>query len=309
VRLIYKYILFLCVLLCGQTLFAQQNVVVRIQPDKRQILLGEQIAVTLEASAQQASNVQLVWFNIPDTINHLETVEKSSIDTNFKNGLMTMKQTFMLTGFDSGHWVFPAMALSYTDADGKMQTVNTDSIPVDVLPADVSKLNDYHDIKEIIEVPNADQLYIIIAIAALTLLSLIAVIYFLRKKLPQKVAIPSVIAGRNPFDWAMEEFGKLKKQKFNSDAEVKLAYSQLDEVYRTYVQEKFGVHALQQTSGELLQQLQQTKLVNEDIQQYASTVRLIDVVKFAKYLPGQESWVGNVEVIEAIVKRMEKAEL
>jgi hypothetical protein len=309
VRLIYKYILFLCVLLCGQTLFAQQNVVVRIQPDKRQILLGEQIAVTLEASAQQASNVQLVWFNIPDTINHLETVEKSSIDTNFKNGLMTMKQTFMLTGFDSGHWVFPAMALSYTDANGKMQTVNTDSIPVDVLPADVSKLNDYHDIKEIIEVPNADQLYIIIAIAALTLLSLIAVIYFLRKKLPQKVAIPSVIAGRNPFDWSMEEFGKLKKQKFNSDAEVKLAYSQLDEVYRTYVQEKFGVHALQQTSGELLQQLQQTKLVNEDIQQYASTVRLIDVVKFAKYLPGQESWVGNVEVIEAIVKRMEKAEL
>ncbi len=294
---------FLGILFCGQTLLAQE-VTVRMQAAKTQILLGEQITVTLEASAQKTSNINWVWFNIPDTINHLEVVSKNNIDTNFENGKVTMKQTFMLTGFDSGHWVFPAMALSYTDQTGKMQTVNSDSIAVDVMPADVSKLKDYHDIKEIIEVPSADQLYIIIAIAAFTLLSLIGLIYHLRKKWQRKIIIPSVIAGRNPYDWAMEEFGKLKKLKPNGDAEVKLAYSQLDEVYRTYVQEKFGVHALQQTSNELMQQLQQTQLVNENIQQYASTVRLIDVVKFAKYLPGQESWVGNVEVIEGIVKRM-----
>ncbi len=302
-RLIRPYIVFLGILFCGQTLLAQE-VTVRTQPAKTQILLGEQITVTLEASAQKASNINWVWFNIPDTINHLETVSKSSIDTNFENGKVTMKQTFMLTGFDSGHWVFPAMTLSYTDQNGKMQTVNADSIAVDVMPADVSKLKDYHDIKEIIEVPSADQLYIIIAIAAFTLLSLIGLIYYLRKKWQRKTIIPSVIEGRNPYDWAMEEFGKLKKQKPSGDAEVKLAYSQLDEVYRTFVQEKFGVHALQQTSNELMQQLQQTQLVNENIQQYASTVRLIDVVKFAKYLPGQESWVGNVEVIEGIVKKM-----
>ena len=80
--------------------------------DKTHILIGEQLKYTVEATFP-ANTYQLTWFNVPDSFDHFEIVIRGKIDTVEKNGILTCRQTLILTSFDSGINVLPAQAIIF----------------------------------------------------------------------------------------------------------------------------------------------------------------------------------------------------
>src|SRR5215213_3582870 len=79
-------------------------------PDKQKILIGEQIKVQVFGEFTTGQTVS--WFNA-DTLLHFEVVDKSGIDTikNESRGIVTLKQTLMVTSWDSGRWNFPPLIM------------------------------------------------------------------------------------------------------------------------------------------------------------------------------------------------------
>src|SRR5215216_874480 len=79
-------------------------------PDKEKILIGEQIRINVFGEFRQGQPIS--WFTA-DTLVHFEILERSGIDTikNESTGLTTLKQTIMVTSWDSGRWDFPPLAI------------------------------------------------------------------------------------------------------------------------------------------------------------------------------------------------------
>src|ERR1044072_9549397 len=73
--------------------------------DRDKILLGEQVTLQLNfTNLNSATSFIASWPQLKDTINHLEILKRSSIDTVEVNYLNSYRQNFTITGFDSGKW-------------------------------------------------------------------------------------------------------------------------------------------------------------------------------------------------------------
>lgn len=269
---------------------------VKAQVDKDRIFIGEQIKLKLSVEGGRAG---ITWFHFPDSMNHIEVVRKSKIDTVLNGSYTNYYQTVFLTSFDSGRWEFPALAIA---------SINrfTTPIAIDVLPVDVSKMQDYNDIKDIEEVEQVNNWLIIATIAAITLLSIAVIIWLIVKK--KKVIILNEIKKGNisALDWAVAELKKLQIPNELAPAEVKKYYSEMVDISRTFFKMQLLHQMQQQTTDEWMITLQPLQVENEIKIAFFQFLRLADTVKFAKHLPvSSESETSQ----EAIIQMMQKVSL
>ena len=95
-----------CFTFCMQFIFSQT---LQTITDKKDILIGEQIKITLKSPMDGLTK----WIVLPDSIPHFEIVETGKPDTtNFKDDSKAIEQTITFTSFDSGRWTFRHCLLS-----------------------------------------------------------------------------------------------------------------------------------------------------------------------------------------------------
>jgi hypothetical protein len=278
-------------LVCAITVVAQNKTTVKATVDKNKILIGEPVQLTVEADIPE--NEPIRFFAI-DTLSHFEISGKEKIDTtNTKKGTF-LKQVIHITSFDSGHWFIPAIILG--------ENISTDSIPVDVGFSPFDSAQDYHDIKDIIDVKPAEEKkdwWLWYAIGGGTLLVIIVLIYLLRKKKPAVAAATPIIS---PYEEAMNQLEKLQKEK----PEQKQYYSRLVDIFRVYIFKKKEIHSLQKTTDDLVVQLKGISIDKEQFEKLSQALRLSDFVKFAKYVPLAEDDKAIFETIKNSIISIEK---
>lgn len=284
-NIIYILVWFLS---CTYTSVSSQTV--KAEVDKESIFIGEQVKLKLSV---ERGKFGINWFKFPDSVNHLEVVNRSKIDTVVKGAFTNYYQTISITSFDSGRWEFPSLSVA-----GIAET--TSPITINVSPVDVSQMQDYNDIKEIEEVEAGNNWLIIGIIAAVTLISIGLVYWFLVKK--KKAVVPANVTNGNhsPLEWAMNELKKLHLQNNASPAEVKKYYSDLVSISRTFFSLQLQQQSLQKTSDEWILGLQALSVEQETKISFFQFIRLADTVKFAKYLPP----VSESEVSVTAIKNM-----
>lgn len=256
--------------------------------NRDRIFIGEQIKLKLSVERGKAG---IIWFHFPDSLNHIEIVKRSKIDTVLNGNYTNYYQTVLITSFDSGRWEFPPLSVAGINQ-------STPAITIDVLPVDVSKMTEYNDIKDIEEVKQGNNASITAIIAVITLLSL-GVIYLLLQKKKRAVLPDTGLKGKlSPLEWALAELNKLNGQNHHSPAEVKKYYSELTHISRTFFAMQLQQRSLQQTTDEWMVKLQSLSVDNETKTSFFQFLRLADTVKFAKYLPPaseNEASVGAVK--------------
>lgn len=272
------YLICLIVLNCTFVSSFAQQVSVRASVDKNEILIGEPIRLQLEASLPAETDAE--WFSL-DTLPHFEFVTTKKIDTAVNANSTNLSQVLMITSFDSGQWVIPPFEMM---VNGKYYL--TDSFPVSVAYSDYDPSQPYHDIKDIIEIENPYTRYINWALAALTVISLLAVVYFLRKRSVQPIqqTIPKGMKPA-PYDQAIQLLDELKQQQLPEKGQVKLYYTRLNDILRSFLENKMKMVTMQKTNDQLMVQIKDTGLQNDSFIALAQALRMSDAVKFAKYIP------------------------
>src|SRR5574338_1318294 len=167
----HKIILYFSFLFSAGSVYAQNKISVKASADKNKILIGERIYLSLEADFPAGSAVH--FFSI-DSIPHFIIINKEKTDTERSANMISLKQELQLTSFDSGQWVIPSFVL---DKKNK-----TNPIPFDVVFSDFVRSKDYHDIKDIIELPaeKDNSWWILPAIISAVIIA--AMIWLLKKK-------------------------------------------------------------------------------------------------------------------------------
>lgn len=266
---------------------------VKASIDKNKILIGQHIRLTLEADIPEN---ELIRFFTIDTLAHFEILDRQKTDTSNTSEGTFLRQTIIITSFDSGHWVIPSLSLG--------EKVITDSIPVDVdFTENFDPAKDYHDIKDIIEVKPKEEKkdwWFWYAVAGGALLLLILLIYLLTRKKKPVAAAP--VPETNPYEEAMKQLEKIQTER----PDQKQYYSLLVDVFRLYVYRKKGIHSLQKTTDDLVLQLKNISINKEQFEKLSQVLRLTDFVKFAKYIPGSEDDRNTFDIIKKTIIEIEQ---
>ena len=282
-----KNSLFLLILLLSATpVMAQVKVSASLERDS--IWLGDHIKMILVA--EYPAGTSLAFPQLKDSLgNGVEVLSRSAKDSsNLGSGIMQMRQGYVITAFDSGP--HPIAPFRFVQKSGiKTDTLRSNPLVVFVKVPNVDLKKGFADIKKPYGAPVtfkeiAPWILGIILVASILFL----IIYAINRRrkniplfqIPQKPKLP-------PHVIAIGELDKLKEEQLWQHDKVKDYYTRLTDIIRVYLEDRFEVPAMEQTTQEILVEFKgddspiKGKLLG-DLQQ---TLELSDLVKFAKYAP------------------------
>lgn len=271
--------------------------IVKATIDKDSILIGQPIQLMLEATVPD--NIPFAWPGT-DTLPHFEWLEKGKVDTTVRPGQRYYRQYFTITSFDSGNRVIPRL----TFLAGTKKAM-TDSIRIFVGYTKIDPSKDFHDIKDIIDVPNPWARWIPWIVAGVTLLSLALVFWLIQKKKVIQQLITRKVPQLSPLEEAMKQLDELAKQQLPVNGAIKTYYTRLNDIFRVYLFRRLGIHSLAETSEELIAQLRSSFVTSRQFDSVAETLRMSDFVKYAKYQPGINDTEHHYEVIRTAILALE----
>lgn len=262
---------------------AQENVSVHARLDAVDITVGDQIKMFIEAKNKGEDVLQ--WAFIPDTFNQLEVVERGKIDT-VKDGAATLyKQRLLITGFDSGLFKVPAFRFSVIPKNGAAYTLSTDSFLISVTTVPVDTTKAFHGIKNIIAVKTDWKEYLPWIIGGIVLLALL--ILLIRKLMMKKPAPvePPQLPAETLQQKTLRLLDELDAKKLWQQGKVKLYYSELTDILRGYIEQRFKTPALELTTDEILSKSHDHKEMSRYYDELALVLHTADLAKFAKAQP------------------------
>ncbi len=274
---------------------AHHEIKVDVRLDSSAIQIGQQTKLTLTVEYKVNSNdrVHIQWPEIHDTLRkEIDVVEQTKIDTLIPNKddpfTFVQTKTLYITSFDSGYWAIEPFKFI---VNGDTTGVYSDALLLSVSTIDVDTTQAIKDIKLPYSVSYSwidwikDHKLLIAGIWA-GIIVLILIIYFIQKSLKNKP--PPVVKEEikiPPHIVALEKLEKLKNDKLWQEGKLKLYYISLTDIIREYIEHRFKIQALEQTTEEILTSFRNVAIDKESQEKLRQILLLGDLVKFAKEHP------------------------
>ncbi len=257
--------------------------------DTQAIRIGEQTRLKLSVNyrVDRGTPVRIVWPAITgDTITkHIEVLEDSGVDTVVNEqdpGRFQQMRQLRITSFDSGYWAIPPFRFVVNG-----DTVESNALLLGVETVEVDTTQAFKDIKEIYELPFTwlDRLrehWAWFAGGAAVLAAVIALVAVLRRRRRKPATEPE--APPKPLhERTLEALAAIEARKLWQQGLVKQYHSEVTDLLRGYVEERYAVPALERTTDDLVAELKASAMGAEARELLANLLRLADMVKFAKY--------------------------
>ena len=252
--------------------------------DSTHILIGHQTKIHLEIAVDKNQSLQIPL--ITDTLmKNVEVLEISKIDTtDIGNERIRLKYDYLITSFDSALYLLPAFKV----ISGLDTAYSTElALKVSTLPVDTES-GQFYDIKDIRKPPFVLKDYLPLILLVLAILALIALIAYIIYRLINKKSIVPFQKEEPyvpPHIRAIQKLDAIKLEKLWQAGKVKEYHSEVSEALRVYIEARFGVGAMEMTSGEILDDLRKISDADLGYDHLKQILILSDFVKFAKYKP------------------------
>ena len=261
------------------------------------MLIGDQLKLTIKANLPKGYGVQFPYF--ADTlVTGIEVLGKPTIDTLItENDGKEYLYNVTITSFDEGFYRIPPFKLPFS-SKLRVDTAQTSAIwlLVNTLPPD-STINTIYDIKTPLDEP-----YTFAEIAPwvggglLAIALIVFLIYYFRKRQKGEPVFFNLKPAEPPHVIALRELELIKEKKLWNTENHKHYQSKLTDVIRFYVEGRFGVPAMEQTTYEICISLKTGDILPKKLlEELQEVLSLADLVKFAKLTPTVNDNLGSLE--------------
>ena len=277
---------------------------VKASVDSSTIVMGQQTAIRLEMvqSAAQPAGLIVDKEAFPKEIELVDWIDGDTVDIG--NGLVEIRRALVVQGFDSGVYAIPPFLLV-----AGPDTARSQGFSIKVNPVDVSHLSDINPLAPTAEFHSRwydwlpdfiTDYWLWILFGVLLIAGGISAYLILTRKvavniLPQKKRLPPDLIAEN-------RLNALKEEQLWEKGQEKEYYTQLIDILRDYLQERFGINAMEMTSSQILDALQsneETRLPNRYMRKI---LEVADFVKFAKVRPlpddNVRSWQNALQFVQ-----------
>jgi hypothetical protein len=265
-----------------------QEMRVKAELDTTRILIGDQVNLWLMLEHPEGMKVDFPI--ITDSLaGKIEVLSTSRPDTISKtNRVLKIRQRLLATSFDTGFYIITPFVFRYNN---QLDSIQTQAISLEVLGMPVDTAKGITDIKPPYEI-KVSFMEVLPYILVVLILGLSLFFYFryLRKRKslveivdkPLPPPIPAHIL-------ALEQLDELVREKLWQQGKIKLYYSRLTHIVRQYIELRFGVPAMEETTEDIMRDFTKGRQVKEEIRlELKQLLELADLVKFAKWNPLSE---------------------
>ncbi|GAB4341056.1 MAG: hypothetical protein Kow0037_27360 [Calditrichia bacterium] len=294
----------LLILVFTAILSARSLIRVQAEVDKNLITIGDRIQYKLTIEHQKGIRIEQPGPGA--NLGQFEIKDFEILDPVEENGLVRREYLYVISVFDTGTFVIPPFPVAFAASDTatRYQLIQSEPLEIRVESVLDDPNADIRDIKEPILLPLQWKRYAMWA--AVVLLILVAIgltIYFfyLRKK-GQPIFRKEVV--RPAHEIAREKLAALR-QRLKEDLEAgrqKVWFSDLSETLRIYLEGRFFVRAMEETTAEILEAIAEAGIEPEEQERVRQILGISDLVKFASYQPTMEEAENALQLCEQFVE-------
>jgi len=255
--------------------------------DTNAITIGDQIKYELGITVPVSTEV--AWPTFVDTLStNIEILNRSSIDTAISGKEISLRQQLLITSFDSGYFEIPPVDFAFkVGNDTATLYTSTNLLFLQVYVPEVDTSQAFKSIVGPIEEPYTlrELLPWIFGGGAFLIIVGFLIFYFVRRskrqpvfKRKSKPIIPAHIL-------AISKLEELRLNKVWQSGQLKKYYSELSDIIREYMVNRYSFDAMEMTSYEIINELQEHGINQDAMGKLESVMNLSDMVKFAKAIP------------------------
>jgi hypothetical protein len=270
----------------GVHTYAQKAV---LNLDTSSIRIGERVQLRLHATLPKSASIY--WPLISDTLtSKIEVASKSKVDTNAtsRKDFINYSQNILITSFDTGFHYIPPFTIHYSYAgDTARHELLSEGVYLKVRTVDVDTTQAIRDIRGTMQAPLtfAELAPYLGGIAILGIIIGMIWYYFWRKRM-NKPLFPVLTRPQGPpWQIALQNLDVLGEKKLWQNGKIKEYYSELTDILRQYLQNQYGIDAMEMITTEILAAYDMAGLQADARFKLSSILQLADFVKFAKATP------------------------
>lgn len=278
-----RILLYLCLGIVPALASAQ--VIVKAELDSMMMWIGQQTGLHVEVTCDAGQTVSFPAYR--DTIvTGLEIIPPVVTDTQYVNDnhRMTITRNYTLTCFDSALIYIPYIPVTVDGQEYQSNRLALAFVSYDI-PEEYEK-NIYgpkENMKTPVKLYEVKGLLIYWLLAAIAIIAAVYLIVRYRDDKPiiRRIKIePKVPAHIR----AISEIEELRQSGGPHNEDAKAYYTQLTDILREYINDRFGFNATEMTSYEILERLEESR-DKESLNELRDLLSTSDMVKFAKFKP------------------------
>lgn len=262
---------------------------------KDTLLIGKQATLRFKATVNQGDKYH---FATPDNpiMQGVEMIGTPKTDTlNIKDGLVNLESRVMITSFDSGSYALPRFHALRIKADGSTDTLWYDggNLEVTTIQIDTTSYKPF-DVKDQMNYPFTVKEALPWAGIALVVIAVAYLIYrVIKNKLNNRDMFGRPVVVDPPHIVALRQLEKIRNEKLWVSNQ-KQFYTDLTDALREYIENRYGIQAMEQTSAEILEDLSGVNMEPKIYKELAELLNVSDLVKFAKYTALEQECESSV---------------
>ena len=297
-KLLKSYLLLLLLVMGGVSWGQGYKAAAKLEPAA--MLIGDQANLSLFFSFPAGTEV--VWPSIKDTIlGKIQVISRTKVDSVWsadkKNLQLTQK--LRLTCFDSGFYTIPPIRFYYRNLPDT--TIRYEETDIQILAVHTLAVDTTQAIKPIkgpVKIAFSILDYIGWIIAGLVFLAIAGflIYYFIRRRKGEPVFVLRPSVKYQPHELALMELEKLRVKKLWQAGKAKEYHTELTDILRKYIEDRFHLLAMESTSAEILEDMEEnTGIRKESREMLGKVLSLSDLVKFAKLVPLPQDHEKNMD--------------
>ncbi len=267
----------------------------RMGISKDSIMLGDTLSLFINIDKDMASEISIPMFKDGKLTDKLEIIEGPIVDTLYdENRTIGLRINYVITAFDAGNYIldsFPVLTGTKEPFDtlfargndvlvvGTFAIDTTQDVPEDIKPIQDAPFS-WAEFKAYI----ADNWIVILAILVVIGVIAFGVWWYIKRKRALRAARKAV----PPHLRAINSLENIRNQKLWQSGQVKEYFSAITDVLRTYMEDRYGISAMEMTSKEILAALRSMHTEEKLLKSMGELFAMADLAKFAKATPEAE---------------------
>ena len=268
-----KYIIILILLILAVVSHAQVQVTASV--DSTKILIGGRSHYFITVYAPKGTKISFPEFNKKEIVPDVEVLSAKS-DTANANGKVRIRRIYTITAWDAKRYTIPAQKVI---VGGAAKTTGNVTLDVQAVPVDTVKSTPMPP-DDIQKVPFSWGEWVPVISVIVLALILISFVFYLYRILCHKKNGRALKKARalSYYEQAKHDLSEIAANKMLY-AEQKAYYTDVTNVLRKYISQRYNINALEMTSHEILESMKDVC----DVSDLKVVFNTADLVKFAKY--------------------------
>ena len=250
--------LLLLISLTYVTATALAQVGVEATIDSIQMLIGQQVHVTLTATTPVDATVVFPTYKSREQlVAGVEVLTVSEEKKETTDGGQRLSRIYTLTSFDGNLYYLPPFKVKVNGKEYQSKSLALKVMEVDV---DTTKMNQFFGPKDVQDNPfqwSDWSLVFWLSVLLLVLLGVAAYLYVRLRDNKPLIKSFKLVKRLLPHQRAMKEIEQIKADKMVSSENQKEYYTKLTDTLRRYIEERYKFSAMEMTSSEIIERLTQ----------------------------------------------------